>query len=183
MINRKKAAMEMSVGTIVTIVLLMSVLVLGIVLVQKIFGSARDAVDLTDSQLKEEINKLFSEEKKLVIYPGTTSIEMERGEKSGIGIGVINRLSGGETADEFEYEVFVSDNEVERNCGIDDDEVQDWIQGGSGEAPLPYGNDIQVEKVLFNIPENSPLCAVKIRVTITIDGNNYDSDSFFLVTD
>ena len=33
----KRGAMEMSVGTIVTIVLLMSVLVLGIFLVQKIF--------------------------------------------------------------------------------------------------------------------------------------------------
>ena len=36
----KKAAMEMSVGTIVTIVLLMSVLVLGIFMIQKIFSGS-----------------------------------------------------------------------------------------------------------------------------------------------
>ena len=55
-IKNKKAAMEMSVGTIVTIVLLMSVLILGIFLVQNIFKSAKGAVDLTDKQLKNEIN-------------------------------------------------------------------------------------------------------------------------------
>ena len=59
MIKQKKAAMEMSVGTIVTIVLLMSVLILGIFLIKNIFSSAKNAIDLTDEQLNAEINELF----------------------------------------------------------------------------------------------------------------------------
>ena len=38
----KKAAMEMSVGTIVTIVLLMTVLILGLVLVRTIFSRSEE---------------------------------------------------------------------------------------------------------------------------------------------
>ena len=55
-----KGAMEMSVGTIVTIVLLMSVLVLGLYFVQKIFASGSNAIDSVDSQVQSEINRLFS---------------------------------------------------------------------------------------------------------------------------
>ena len=54
--KNKKAAMEMSVGNIVTIVLLMTVLVLGIILVQRIFTSGVGVVDLTDEQLSGTIS-------------------------------------------------------------------------------------------------------------------------------
>ena len=59
--------MEMSVGTIVTIVLLMSVLVLGIILIKNIFYGGIKIVDMTNEQLENEINKLFGEDKKLVL--------------------------------------------------------------------------------------------------------------------
>lgn len=173
--------MQMSVGTIVTIVLLMAVLVLGIVLTQDIFKGAKSAVDLTEDQLIGEINKLFSEEKKLVIYPGTTEIEMERDKTWGIGIGVRNRLSGTPTAQNFNYNVSVDDPDIRDNCGINIHEVETWIRGKSGQGiPLPPGNEVQVEKVLFDIPENAPLCSIKIRVDIKIEGSTYDQDSFFL---
>ena len=62
--------MEMSVGTIVTIVLLMSALVLGLVLTRTIFNTSRSAVDLTEQQLTNEIGKAFgSDEDKLAVYP------------------------------------------------------------------------------------------------------------------
>jgi len=56
--KNKKGAMEMSVGTIVTIVLLMSVLVLGVFLVQKIFQSSTNVVDQVDQQVQNQINQL-----------------------------------------------------------------------------------------------------------------------------
>ena len=56
----KIGQMEMSVGTIVTIVLLVTLLILGVVLIKNIFSSAKGVVDLTDQQLRSEISKLFS---------------------------------------------------------------------------------------------------------------------------
>ncbi len=77
MVNKKtekRAAMEMSVGTIVTIVLLMSALVLGLVLTRNIFTSTTDNVDTIDDQLKDEIQNLFgSGGKKLVVGLGGES--------------------------------------------------------------------------------------------------------------
>ena len=50
--KNKHAAMEMSVGTIVTIVLLMAVLVLGLVLVRTIFKNSTESIDSIDEQVK-----------------------------------------------------------------------------------------------------------------------------------
>src|SRR3989344_7228243 len=116
MFKQKKAAMEMSIGTIVTIVLLVSVLVLGLALVRNIFSSAKGVVDLTDQQLRGEIEKLFSEEKRLVIYPGTRLIEVEQGETGGVGIGIKNLLRGTTDANEFSYVVQVSDPDLRTKC-------------------------------------------------------------------
>jgi len=52
MIKNRRAAMEMSVGTIVTIVLLMTVLILGLVLVRTIFSSAKYNVDVIDEKIR-----------------------------------------------------------------------------------------------------------------------------------
>jgi len=60
--RNKRAAMEMTVGTIVTIVLLMSALVLGLILTKNIFSSTTENVDTIDDQVKGEINNLFSDE-------------------------------------------------------------------------------------------------------------------------
>jgi hypothetical protein len=71
-IKNKKAAMEMSVGTIVTIVLLMAVLVLGLTLTRTIFRGASESVGDLDSGVKKEINNLFGEEdKNLVVSLGS----------------------------------------------------------------------------------------------------------------
>jgi hypothetical protein len=60
--KNKTGAMEMTVGTIVTIVLLMSALVLGLILTKTIFTKTTENVDNIDAQVKGEINDLFGEE-------------------------------------------------------------------------------------------------------------------------
>jgi len=71
----KKAAMEMTVGTIVTIVLLMSALVLGLVLTQRIFRNVTDSVDSIDGQIKSELNNLFEQDssKRIIVGLGGES--------------------------------------------------------------------------------------------------------------
>lgn len=177
----KNAQMEMSVGTIITIVLLMTVLVLGLVLTRSIFSGATNAVDLTNAQLTDQINKLFSQDKKMVIYPGTSEIAMKRGGKTAIGIGIKNRLEGNSASQKFNYRVSVdSSADV---CGLSPSNIQAWIQDATGtNLDMPTGDDTQIEKVLFNIPSTAPLCSVKIRIEVTVNNNvNYASDSFYMV--
>jgi hypothetical protein len=60
--ENKRAAMELTVGTIVTIVLLMSALVLGLILTKTIFTKTTENVENIDAQVKGEINDLFGED-------------------------------------------------------------------------------------------------------------------------
>src|SRR3990167_3393632 len=79
--SSKRAAMEMSVGTMVTIVLLMIVLVLGIFFIQRIFSSGTNAIDTIDNEIQSQIQKLFAEEgRKVAIYPTSREIEVKRGD-------------------------------------------------------------------------------------------------------
>jgi len=173
----KKAAMEMSVGTIVTIVLLMTVLILGLVLVKSIFSSAKGAIDLTDQQLRDEIQQLFSEEKKLVIYPSTRLVEIKQEKIDGVGVGIKNLLEGTSGSNTFSYEVIVEDGS---NCG--NANVLNWITLGKQgpEIPLAVG-EFTSTKVLFKIPTGAPLCAARFRVNIQVDGQNYATDFFDIV--
>lgn len=60
-IKNKTGAMEMTVGTIVTIVLLMSALVLGLILTKTIFANTTENVNTINDQVKGEIKNLFAE--------------------------------------------------------------------------------------------------------------------------
>ena len=75
--KNKKAAMEMSVGTIVTIVLLMTVLILGLVMIRTIFKGSIENINSVDQSVKNEINKIgisnFSIRKCLTVAKSTSS--------------------------------------------------------------------------------------------------------------
>jgi len=169
----KKAAMEMSVGTIVTIVLLMSVLILGIFLVQKIFSVARGAVDLTSAQLEDQINKLFSEDAKVVIYPQTRFVEIKQGETDGVGLGIFN--TEGE-AGTFSYEVVLSGIS---DCSETEEEVESWIKQGKAEDNIPIAvGSKSIQKVLIKAPEGSSLCSLRFRINVYQEEEAYATDFF-----
>jgi predicted PurR-regulated permease PerM len=77
----KSGAMEMSVGTMVTIILLVCVLVLGIFFIQKIFGAGTNAIDSIDNEVQSEIDRLFERENKpLAIYPTSRDVILKKGD-------------------------------------------------------------------------------------------------------
>ena len=176
--KNKKAAMEMSVGTIVTIVLLMSVLVLGLMMVKNIFGSAKSAVDLTDQQLMGEIEKMYSENTRVAVYPDTRLITAKHGELTGAGIGIRNLLPGQSGTSSFRYEVSV----MESDCGGNADAPAAWIGLGktANDLLIPVGG-IKVYKVRITVPIGAPICNVRYAVNVFTDDGLYDSD-FFDVT-
>lgn len=104
-ITSKKAAMEMSVGTIVTIVLLMTVLILGLILVRTIFKGAVENINGIDQAVKGEINKLFAEDssRKIVVYPPTRLVKIQKGQQD-LGFGFSIRNVEG-SASSFSYSI------------------------------------------------------------------------------
>lgn len=59
---KKKGALELSIGTIVIIVIAMSMLILGLVLVRTIFTGATGSIDDLNQGVKNEIAGLFADE-------------------------------------------------------------------------------------------------------------------------
>jgi hypothetical protein len=159
MIKHKKAAMEMSVGTVVTIVLLMSVLVLGIFFIQKIFRTGTNAIDTIDSEVQNQINKLFSEEgKDVAIYPTSRQITLNKGDDpKGFAFSVRN--NDVESAD-YEYTIEASDIS---NCGstMTESKANSYLLGGSGSFSLKGGDKLDLPRLVkFDIPESAPPCTI-----------------------
>jgi len=174
--------MEMSVGTIVTIVLLMTVLILGLVLVRNIYGSGSNAIDQIDSAMQNEMNKLFAEEgKKLVIYPTSRKVTLKKGaEPFGFGFSVKNN-----EVDQMDFTYTVeadSDFDFTR-CGssFTPDRANRWLIVDAGSFTLGPGNSLELgETVLFEIPDSAPPCTIPFRLDINAEGSYYVGAKVFI---
>ena len=175
--GNKRAAIELSIGTIVIVVLAMSMLILGIILVKNIFEGANDISTMTNDQLKNQVAQLFGENKKLVVYPDSRHINVEQGKTGGFGIGIKNLLPGNTVDTEFSYEVIVSDPDIRKKCGVGERDAEDWMVTGRSEDKIKIASgDFTYTKVLFEIPVGSPLCTIRYRVNIKMNNQIYASE-------
>jgi len=171
----KTGALELSIGTIVVIVLAMSMLILGLVLIKTIFKGATSITDMTNSQLKQQVSKLFGEDKRLVVLPVTQHINIKAGETSGFWINIKNLLRGVQSG-KFSYDVEVSDSKIGSKCGVNERTADGWMTtGGSMEnIGIPSGKFVS-EKVLLTIPEGTALCTFRYGINVNYNGKVYDS--------
>jgi hypothetical protein len=176
--KNNKAAIEMSIGTIVIVVLAMTMLILGIVLVKNIFGSSSDILDMSTDQIKSQVSKLFGESKKLVMYPDSREISIKVGDQGAFGIGIQNLLSGASAQDaKFTYETIISDPDLRSKCGVTEREVEQWVVTGRADSNIPIAPaEVYAGKVTFSIPEGTPLCTFRVRIDVKANSANYASD-------
>ena len=166
--------MQMSMGTLVTIVLLTMVLVLGGYFVSRIFSGAKENIEGIDAAVKNEINKLFSEDtsRKIVVYPATREIVIKKGEDSlGFGFSIRNIE---EEANIFSYEV----NAEEVSCSMDLSEAEDLIALGQKRSniQIPAGSIMENPIfVRFNIPDTAPPCRIRYSITMNKGNELYGS--------
>ena len=174
--RNKKAAMEMSVGTIVTIVLLMTVLILGLVLVRTIFRGATENIESIDQAVKNEIQTLFAEDdsRQIVVFPPTRLIVIQKGNEKDLGFGFSIRNTDIEDG-AFTYEVAVNDPNIREKCGINANEANAWIvAGGQGSVNIPKSSIMSdPEFVRFRIPTSAPACLVRYGIDVKKDGSQY----------
>jgi hypothetical protein len=180
----KRGAMEMSVGTIVTVVLLMAVLVLGIFLVQRIFKSASGAVDSIDNQVQSEISKLFSEEgAALAIYPTSRQIALKKGDDpKGFAFSVKN-LNNPYNAD-FDYIITANDQDSSfTKCGarFTKKQAEDFMLGRIGSFTLGPGNQLKLPRLVkFELPETAPPCTIIYELEIMRDDEPFRTSQIFV---
>lgn len=180
MFHNKKAAIELSIGTIVIIVLAMSMLILGLVLVRNIFTGATYNVDALNKNVEAEINKLFNERgDKIILYLPNNQADIEKGKSYGVAFGIRNDVEGESAAGRFTYNIRASS--IQKNCKLTLQQADNYlILGDSGTFELLPGTDPEFRLVKVQPPESAPLCEVQYDITVTKDGQPYDT-AFFIV--
>ena len=174
----KKGAIELSIGTIVIIVLAMSMLILGMVLIKNIFSGSNENILQMNDKVKGEINKLFVEDKKTIVYLSNQIAKINQNEEWGVAFGIKNLQKDTSTAGKFSYEVLVSDPDVRKKCGLGEKDIENWIKTGRTDSmTLPPGENYY-GIVRFFIPENAPLCTIRFHVDVKVDNVPYTTDFF-----
>jgi len=171
-IRNKKAAMELSMSTIVILVLAMSMLILGLVLVRGIFRSATTTVDELDDKVKAEITNLFVDEgKKIVVKLGadrTAKIKAD-GETVNIAFGAKTIDGSGVDIKSLKYKLSLDDSARE-NCYsiLKRKKVEEFI-GQRTDTWLQFDRfegDTAYALVEIQIPEGTTLCSQKVFIDV-----------------
>jgi len=184
MVRNKKGAMELSMSTIVILVLAMSMLILGLVLVKTIFTGAKYNVDTMNTKVQNEINKLFVEDEKMVVYLANKKLDIKSGDDWGVAFAIKNLIEGETGSKKFKYDVAVNMDSVDlkNSCGgLTIPEAESWIKAGKSSSMSLSPGETGYDIIRFDIPEGSPLCFVRYSITAKhpdIPGSDYVSRNF-----
>jgi len=171
--------MEMTVGTMVTIVLLVAVLVMVLFFINQIRVSGTNAIDSIDSATRAEINKIFAQddEKSMVIYPTNREITIKKGEQKLLGFGFLLRNKG--EADTFKYNVLAKSTD----CSLTLPEADALIAVGKQDTVVIGAATIMEEPIYvkFRIPETAPECLIRYAINVDKGNSVYTSNAVDLV--
>ena len=179
--KNKKAALELSIGTIVVLVLAMSMLILGLILIRTIFSGAKYNVETINKKVEAEINKLFVEDQRAVLYLPNRIADIKQGDDFGLGFAIQNVIA----TQKFRWKVEVADenNNIRRKCGVGDTEALSWIvTGGTGRVDIASGQKY-TDIIRFNIPEGTvsdiSTCLIRYKLVINKeDGSIFTTEPF-----
>lgn len=167
----KKGAMELSVSTIVIVVLSMIMLIVGSVIVKKVACTTINGIDKLDENMKESIIETFKDTNQKITFKEYQN-KVPKGVEYGIGFGIKNLLG---SKKEFSYKINVRDV---GSCNFKKEDAEKWITLGKEDSFSIAGGEIYTSKFMLLIPENVENC--KLRYTMTVYTNDkeiYDSSN------
>ncbi|MDO8623619.1 MAG: hypothetical protein Q7R52_05230 [archaeon] len=152
----KRAAMEMSIGTIVTIVLLMTILIFGMIFIRNIMCSGIVLTDKISTSVENEIVNLFGTNDYGVKCMG------EEGQNVKLGDGGSRQVFCIINANEqTEYELTVKN--IESLAGTSNENVQKWIVDKDWKGTMAPGQKAVTVAVL-DIPQKISDTQLKIEI-------------------
>jgi hypothetical protein len=162
-IKNKKAAFEMSISTIVILVIAMMMLVLGIILIQKIFGSATASVDNINDQTQNEINNLFgSENKDIIVKLGSQQTAKVKQGTQGFGFVFGIAPDNPQILSSCRYSITPGGG----NCGTG----ITFPYGTSGVSFNKISDTAAFALVKLNVPDSQPICDQIYNIAVTCTG-------------
>lgn len=171
----KSGAIEMSIGTIVIIVIAITMLVFGIVFVRNVMCSAISLTAQTSDGAKSEITKLFGATGNEVQCIGSAgeSVALTPGRMNIIYCGVKAKVAA-------QYSIDVT--KIVAGSGIPDAKLQSWIVAGekSWTGAVSPGDDVPKKILRLNIPDDAPEENIIVSVEIKKDNQVISSQDLDL---
>ncbi len=173
-LKNKKGAIELSMTTIIVVIIGVTFLTLGIKLVYDYFQDIEEQRVIMNDATQKRILELFGEsEDSLNLMQ--TSTEIEQGKDYQLNIGIKNTLSQKHT---FVYEIEVFDVPGTADAKA----VEDWFISTAG-APIELeSGEVQPEPIKIKVPKDgkiAPLGSYLIRINLDCkDCDLADSRSF-----
>jgi len=184
--NRKKGALELSMGTIVIVVLAMTMVILGLVLVRTIFSGATESVTDLNAEVREEIVNLFADEDDNVIV----KLGSQKTAKIKPGSGNFGFVLGGRTSDgtstdrsrlQYRLELNEEDNYCNAKLGVRqteelfDTNFEEWNNFDE------YEGDVAFALINVNIPKGTAYCMQKVYIDIKDTETGKEYGDFFVI--
>ena len=183
MVRQKKAAIELSMGTVVILVLAMAMLVLGLIFIRGIFTGGTVAITKLGEGVNKEIDDLFTKtDAALVIYPGTRKLSIKQGKADdGFAFSVRNKDLDPQT---FKFEIGVDPYfDIQDQCNIRASVAESWLSFRTGSVTLGASQKMDLPRiVVINVPETAPAnCPIYYLVNIEYqDGTPYTQGEVIL---
>lgn len=189
-LSNKRAAFEMSVTTMIVIVLAVVMLIMGLILIRNIFTGGIATFDTLQKKTIDEVNKLFTDEnQKIVVFLGESKLAEVKAGTTDAGVLIAARTETGskiESYEDMQYKLTL-DDKTQTNCfntlgdkateALFLDGMDEWLdvsdfQGDTGKAIIR-----------ISVPEGTILCGqlVKLQVrdkTVNSEGNIVGGTSF-----
>jgi len=162
----KKGALELSMNTIVIIVIGVTLLALGLVFVRGLFDRLSGQTNLIFDEADAAITQLAAHEGKLTV---PTQFEVTRGKQSNLNIYLVNELNEMKT---FNVGIEPSSTSSFQNPNLKVDVAANSVTLNPGEEA----------KIVLGalIPSGSPSGSAAYVIKITVDGQPYAEQGFFI---
>jgi hypothetical protein len=165
MVKNKKAAIELSMGTIVIIVLGVTMLILGMVLVRAVMCSAIGLTDSVGKKASSELESYFGQTGEEVICIGEQEAAKMAPDSSKDNV-IYCAVRAPQTA---EYTFKITD--YGSTAGIRKEQIQQWIKLDSSKFKIaPSDNPVMQKVARLRIPENAPEGNIWLTIEVQKDG-------------
>ena len=185
--DNRHGALELSIGTIVVIVIGMSMLVLGLVLVRTIFTGSTESVDTLNEGVMNEIVTLFDDEggNLLIKLGSTNTAKVKPGSRFNVAIGAQHPDGAPVVTGTLLYRIELSEDSGDdciRALGKQNAErlfttrVNDWHEFGQ------YRGSSSADLIEINVPRGTAKCTQKVNVDVKLkDAQQPFEGNFFLL--
>jgi len=184
--KNKKAAFEMSIGTMVVIVLAITMLILGLTLIRNIFRGATESVSVLDENTRKAISSLFTDETEdIVIQLGAENTAKIRPGSGIFKVAVGARTPDGSEAgsrDRLKFKLSLQPA-TGRNCMSVIGEAQTkalfLTPIDTEQSFFQFEGDQVFADVEIEVPKGTPTCSQRVLIDVIDSETGRSSGSFF----